>query len=165
MSTWFTAMLDEIIRSRWGNWRATLEHRGHVTGVDAALSRHRALLDDLEGGGVGLAAVGGDPESLGGQRLGGVVVAGELGPQGAHRGSQPEQGRLVEPLGDGPGDLPAAIRLVDVSGTQGTSGAEVGGPEQLDWVTEALGDLEALRRPRERPIEQVRHRQRPTRGR
>ena len=38
-----------------------------------------------------------------------------------------------------------------------SAGAEVGGPEQQDRVTDALGDLEGLGRPGQRLLEQVRH--------
>ena len=67
----------------------------------------------------------------------------------------PVQGRLIEPLGDRPGDVEAAVHLVDVAGAKGELGAMVGSPEQQDRVTDTLGAFEGFGRPGQGLFEQL----------
>ena len=118
---------------------------------------HRRELRAEEDGGVGLAAVGADLECLGGQLFGLIGVPGDLRSQGTRVAVHPVQGRLVELLGERPGDLQAAVHLVDVPGAGGSAGASQSGPEQQDRVTEPLGPNQGVGRPGQRLLEQWRH--------
>ena len=132
-----------------------------MTGVQLAhgspLPAHTSELCAEVEGGVGLIAVGTDPKCFRGQPFDLIGVAGDLRSNDRPKRAHPVQCRLVELLGERPGDLEATFHLVDVSSAHGSVDAPNRGEEQQAGVTDALGPNQGVGRPVQRLFEQWRH--------
>ena len=88
----------------------------------SALPAHDHEVSAEDGSDVGLAAVGTDLAGLGCQLLRQVRVPGDQRAQDTPNGVLPFKGRLVELVGERPGDLETAVHLVDVPSARGDKG-------------------------------------------